>query len=971
MHTLRLPAVVPNVSCGLGMILLLTLSCGEKTIVDLPSDTTVEASSPTACLSDPDCAHMNAPELCDLWRCDSETQVCVQQAKPYGAPCGNPGDCVLGVCIEGTCNTETLVSCDDGNPCTDDSCGDDLQCQHSFNELPCDPEHPCATTGQCQEGLCIRADYICDPCTVTGNECVELSAEDACVGAFVCNSDNQECDRVPDSKVVCLTDNPCGSVVCDPGTGLCVEQPRPNGSTCSDHNLCSLNDRCVDGQCMGDSLVCGQSEFSCQSANCDPGSGCVVANLSGIPCSDGSPCSTEDVCTNGVCQGVLSEECSCGQDMDCQIYDDGNPCSGTLRCADGACAVAPETVIQCPTPGGPCQQNACDPNTGQCKVAWIPGNACSDGDPCTAQDQCGAEGVCQGVPIPNCGETCPDTTTKECEPGDSQNCGLGGEQFCDSNCAWGTCQNEGECSNGSTQPCGNCGTQSCQNNAWSDCQNEGVCAAGTNQDCGNGGKQFCTDACGWSECLGQGPCTNEDVQPCGQCGTQTCVGNDWAKCTDEGPCKPLQTKSTSCGNCGTKTKTCNDQCQWDAFGGCENQKSCTPEATENQACGNCGTQTRTCSDQCAWGGYGSCDGQGACTPNAEQSCGNGGKQTCTSSCQWGSCAGEGCKAGNTLPCGQCGIMICDSNNQWGSCGSQGACSPGATETQGCGLCGTMTRVCGNNCQWEAFGSCQGEGVCNAGQKDQTSCGNCGSKEKTCTEQCQWGSWGTCGGQGPCVAGSTDSTACGNCGSKTKTCTAQCQWGSWGTCGSQGPCVAGNTQSQPCGNCGTQSRTCTGQCQWGGWGSCTGEKQCSPGSTKSCGNCGTTTCNTSCGWGSCGGQGECAAGAQDSQGCGNCGSQTRTCNNSCSWGGWGSCGGEGPCAPGAIGYADSVGCTPCQQKTCSSQCEWSGSCSLTPESECELYKEEVCGFAQGFKICVPNSAGNLHCKWTECIEIDFN
>ena len=70
----------------------------------------------------------------------------------------------------------------------------------------------------------------------------------------------------------------------------------------------------------------------------------------------------------------------------------------------------------------------------------------------------------------------------------------------------------------------------------------------------------------------------------------------------------------------------------------------------------------------------------------------------------------------------------------------------------------------------------------------------------------------------------------------------------------------------------------------------GQTQCRPGDapTQGCGNCGTQSrgCATSgkwAGWGACGGQGTCAPGARESQSCGTCGTHERTCGGTCQWG----------------------------------------------------------------------------------------
>ncbi len=152
--------------------------------------------------------------------------------------------------------------------------------------------------------------------------------------------------------------------------------------------------------------------------------------------------------------------------------------------------------------------------------------------------------------------------------------------------------------------------------------------------------------------------------------------------------------------------------------------------------------------------------------------------------------------------------------------------------------------CENNCQ------------CTPGETQTESCGNCGSRSRSCQPDCQWGGWSSCGGQGPCSPGQQQSQSCGQCAEQDRTCGGNCQWGNWGSCHEVGDCDPGETQSGGCGNCGTHQRSCQSDCYWGSWGSCTGQGECSPGSEDAvaCGDCGEQirTCNSSCGWGELGG-----------------------------------------------------------------------------------------------------------------------
>jgi hypothetical protein len=125
-------------------------------------------------------------------------------------------------------------------------------------------------------------------------------------------------------------------------------------------------------------------------------------------------------------------------------------------------------------------------------------------------------------------------------------------------------------------------------------------------------------------------------------------------------------------------------------------------------------------------------------------------------------------------------------------------------------------------------------------------------------------------------------------------------------------------------------TCTEACSWT-VGACI-HSTCSPHQTETqpCGTCGTQarSCQLSDagGWhwspfSACMNQGVCSPGTAEPATCGNCGSRSRACSNSCTWSAWTACEGEGVCLPGTT---ESRGCLLGllkQTRTCGDQCAW--------------------------------------------------
>ena len=66
--------------------------------------------------------------------------------------------------------------------------------------------------------------------------------------------------------------------------------------------------------------------------------------------------------------------------------------------------------------------------------------------------------------------------------------------------------------------------------------------------------------------------------------------------------------------------------------------------------------------------------------------------------------------------------------------------------------------------------------------------------------------------------------------------------------------------------------------------------------------------------------QCQNGDTQTQGCGNCGQESRSCGNDCQWGSWSACAGEGPCAEGNTA---TEACGDCGEhsRSCNSSCDW--------------------------------------------------
>ena len=263
----------------------------------------------------------------------------------------NPNGCTPTTCENGRCVRRPL-DCNDGNPCTVDSCISPIGvCRHlikSCEDGNARTQDTCSsTTGLCSHTLethCINNDLchfngtISSHCVVQniscddGNACTRDSCDpalgclhvsvtchssDPCVTA-VCNPTSGACVRIVrtcDDGNACTTDscnttdgtcintpkvcddgNDCTTDACNPWTGACGHIDK----NCDDDNACTL-DWCVSGQgCMHSDITCDDADMfdGCATYTCDINTGIITATLK--DCDDGDAC-TIDECTKGVC----------------------------------------------------------------------------------------------------------------------------------------------------------------------------------------------------------------------------------------------------------------------------------------------------------------------------------------------------------------------------------------------------------------------------------------------------------------------------------------------------------------------------------------------------------------------------------------------------------------------------------------------------------------------------------------------
>jgi len=256
----------------------------------------------TGCSKDSDCEGAPIPlGPCQRPVCNSHLGLCVPGPSAPGEACDDDDLCTtaercdeLGICAG------VPVVCDDGNICTTDSCAADLGCVYEYNQFNCDDGNGCTDQDKCVEGAC--AGDVTDACLCeTDGDCEDFDDGDLCNGQVKCLFG--ECKVSSLTVIECDTseDSTCIKTLCEPDTGQCVTQPLGDGRPCSDEDLCTLGDICLQGICTSSAPRSCGDDNPCTIDTCAPDKGCLHEFTSAWPCEDGSECTVGDFCDTGAC----------------------------------------------------------------------------------------------------------------------------------------------------------------------------------------------------------------------------------------------------------------------------------------------------------------------------------------------------------------------------------------------------------------------------------------------------------------------------------------------------------------------------------------------------------------------------------------------------------------------------------------------------------------------------------------------
>lgn len=218
-----------------------------------------------------------------------------------GAQCWLDSACEAGTCNQGVCVIPQGASCDDGNPCTEDTCDPVAGCINApLDQVPCISDSVCIIESACVGGSCQGLEVNCND----GNICT-LDGCDPVTGCFHDLADNECCEQ---GQSKCDDGNPCTDDGCSEDGALeCVYTF--NQASCDDGDPCTLVDSCSEGDCLGMAKDCNDGN-ACTLDSCSQGICANEPQLEGSQCDDGLECSTGDHCEGGQCVADTSE-CVC------------------------------------------------------------------------------------------------------------------------------------------------------------------------------------------------------------------------------------------------------------------------------------------------------------------------------------------------------------------------------------------------------------------------------------------------------------------------------------------------------------------------------------------------------------------------------------------------------------------------------------------------------------------------------------
>ena len=407
----------------------------------------------------------------------------------------------------------------------------------------------------------------------------------------ICDGLDNDCDGKTDDDA-CDDTNPCTQDLCDPKKAVDGKDGCSHTTAAlpcdADGSACTENDVCKDGVCKPGGVKDCDDKNPCTLDTCDPSSGCVKKDDDGKPCDDDNPCTVGDACATGQCTGGQPKLCKSGDpcvDAKCLITsgkcDYGNKTEGA-PCDDGSACTTGETCVKGSCGGTPIScddQNSCTLDT--CDPAKGCGHAAGgDGTKCDDGNGCTKGGGCKaGVCIGGTPVKCDDgdpCTNDSCNQA-TNTCVYAAKAGCGGWCAQGSdCKDDGNA----------CTTMTCA--APTGGATLGKCQATPNSaSCDDGNACTTGDVCSGGVCKGNGKdcddknaCTTDTCDPV----TKACKSTpNTAACDDGNVCTTSDACSAGVCKAGTAVCKLGDPCK--GAGDCAQGACIGGKCTQVASCG--------------------------------------------------------------------------------------------------------------------------------------------------------------------------------------------------------------------------------------------------------------------------------------------------------------------------------------------------------------------------------------------------
>ena len=553
-------------------------------------------------------------DQCFAIGCKSTPDLTVEGCCAGDDDCDDGDFCTVDACVESTCEhpwdgqvegcCQTSADCDDGLVCTTDLCQGG-HCSQSIDpavpsccehDLECDDGDACTTdacdlgTGDCSHGAVECADGFA--CTI-----------DACDPQVGCVHTLLPLGGCCEVDADCAA-GPCQDAHCDPEERYCVMTPLTGA--CDDGDVCTTDDACIDGVCVGKPPAACDDGVACTDDLCDPATGACLHVPRDSACEDGAPC-TWDVC-------LADSGCASAPATDGTACDDGDACSLQDTCAQGACAAGFPLVCD---DDDPCTVDTCDPDVGACGHVVDPEATdccdddadCDDEDPCTA-DACVAH-RCEHAPDPSLAGCC----TEDAHCDDEDACTMDACDVASGDCAHDAlgCDDELACTVDSCDPEGGCVHDLVPEEGCclidADCEDQNAC---TTSVC-DPEHLYCVATPVEGPCDDLSPCTLDDACVDGACVGAPLSCDDGVSCTvdacdpEAGGCVHLPDDAA----CPLSAPCWVSSCDVDsdcvaAWVDCDDGDPCTTDACD-PVTGECTHEAFCCSND------GQCDDDEPCT----------------------------------------------------------------------------------------------------------------------------------------------------------------------------------------------------------------------------------------------------------------------------------------------------------------------------------------------------------------------